>query len=351
MSPDKTPPKKDAAKPATANKVAAKADPKATHIVHQWKNGSPLIACRFDPQGRYVFTSAEDNTVQRWEIPSGKKIDLAAHDSWVRDIAFLPDGETMISVGSDEQMIFWPTAVDKPAPIRKIKAHQGWIRTVSVSPDGKLLATGGNDNLVKLWNAADGRPVRTLTGHESNVYSTLFHPDGKLLLSGDLAGQVKQWEIATGKLMRTFDAKDLHSYNGGQQVHYGGVRSMSISPDKKLLICSGLHKATNPLGAVNEPLVVQFDWATQKKLKSHVASGVKGIAWRALFHQDGFLIGASGGSGGGYLVFWKTDSDKEFHKLKLPNTARAMDLHPDGLQLATAHADRHVRISRMTKKA
>ncbi|MCH8923245.1 MAG: hypothetical protein IIA67_08880, partial [Planctomycetes bacterium] len=113
MSQDKTTPNKDekkdakpAAKPAAAKKAAAKADPKATHVVHQWKNGSPLIACRFDPQGRYVFTSAEDNTVQRWEIPSGKKIDLAAHDSWVRDIAFLPDGETMISVGSDEQMIF-----------------------------------------------------------------------------------------------------------------------------------------------------------------------------------------------------------------------------------------------------
>ena len=43
-------------------------------------------------------------------------------------------------------------------------------------------------------------------------------------------------------------------------------------------------------------------------------------------------------------------NDKEFFKLKLPNTARDLDLHPDGLQLATVHGDRQLRISRMTAK-
>ncbi len=326
------------------------ADPQQTHVVHQWKHGSPLIACCFDPQGRYVFTSAEDATVQRWEIPSGKKVDFVGHDSWVRDIAFLPDGETAITVGSDDKMIFWPTAAEKPAPMKTVEAHKGWIRSISVSPDGTLLATGGNDTLVKLWNAADGKLVRELSGHGSNVYSTFFHPSGKFLLSGDLAGEVQQWDVATGKLLRTLDAKALHSYNGGQQVHYGGVRGISLSPDGKHLACCGLHKATNPLGAVNEPLVLLFDWESGKKIHSQVTSGVKGIGWHVAFLADGSLVCASGGSGGGYLLFFKTDSDKDFHKFKLPDTARDLDLHPDGLQLATVHYDRHVRISRMTPK-
>ena len=208
------------------------------------------------------------------------------------------------------------------------------------------MATGGNDNQVKLWSTDDGQLLQTLTGHESHVYSTLFHPGGEWLLSGELQGKVHQWELSTGKLLRSFDAKDLHTYNGGQRAHYGGVRSMSLSPDGKHLACSGLHKATNPFGAVQEPLVLVFEWESAKKVQSHVGEGItKGIAWRAVYHPSGYLIGGSGGGSGGFILFWKLDQAKEVHKLKLPNTVLDLDLHPNQQQIATAHHDRHLRIS------
>src|SRR5438105_1311383 len=161
-----------------------KADPKQVHIAFQWKHTSPLIACAFDPKGRYLFTSAEDYTLQRWELPTGKKTSWPAHESWVRDITFLPDGETVLTAGCDDKLILWPTAAEKPQPIRTIEAHKGWIRCLSVDPQGKMIASGGNDNLVKLWNAADGKLIRTFEGHALNVYSTLIHPKGEFLLSG-----------------------------------------------------------------------------------------------------------------------------------------------------------------------
>jgi hypothetical protein len=212
------------------------------------------------------------------------------------------------------------------------------------------LASGANDRLVKLWDLQDGKMVRQFVGHESHVYSTLFHPDGQHLLSGDLKGQVKQWEVSSGKQIKTFDGKALHTYNGGQGVDYGGVRSLSLSADRKFLACAGLHKATNPLGAVNEPLVMIFDCESGKVIKSLIGTGIKGIAWRAMYHPNGLLVGVSGGSGGGFLVFWKPDQEKEIHKLKLPDTTREMDLHPDGIRVATAHFDGHVRICRMAAK-
>ena len=82
--------------------AATKADPKKVHVAHQWKHGSPLIACCFSPDGKYVFTSGQDYALQRWEIPSGKKVEWKAHDSWVRDIVFLHDGRTMITAGCDD---------------------------------------------------------------------------------------------------------------------------------------------------------------------------------------------------------------------------------------------------------
>ena len=58
-------------------------------------------------------------------------------------------------------------------------------------------------------------------------------------------------------------------------------------------------------------------------------------------------MGACGGTSGGFLLFWKAGTDKDYHRLALPNTARELDLHPDGLRVATAHHDGYVRITRL----
>ena len=51
------------------------------------------------------------------------------------------------------------------------------------------------------------------------------------------------------------------------------------------------------------------------------------------------------------LLFFKQDQDKEFHRFVLPNTARDMDLHRDGIQIVAAHFDNHVHICKMVAKA
>lgn len=341
-----------AANAEAAPAAAAATDPAQTHVVTQWEHTSPLLSCRFDPHGRYVFAGAEDATVQRWTLADGAKTPLAGHESWVRSIAFLPDGETTITGGYDGRLVWWPTAADSPTPMRTLPtAHQGWIRAVAVSPDGTLIATCGNDNAVRIWNAADGQLVRELLGHASHVYSVLFHPSGEFLLSGDLLGQVHQWEVSSGAQIRTLDAGPLHTYEAGQAVHFGGVRTMALSRDAKLLACGGLHKATNPLGAVHEPLVIAFDWDAGTAARSQVTAEYAGVAWRVLYHPDGYLMAVAGGSGGGVLLFWKPLEEQAFFKFALPNLARDGDLHPDGRQVATAHHDRQLRISRLEKKA
>jgi WD40 repeat protein len=327
-------------------------DPKLANIVSQWTHDRPLNACRFNPAGTFVFCGAEDANVERFNMSDGARTNFSGgHDTWVQAIGFSKDGVKIYSGGLDGKLTWWDSAAKSPKPIRSIDAHIGWIRALDVSPDGTLIATGGNDNQVKLWNASDGKLVRELAGHARNVYSVGFHPQGKFLLSGDLMGVLNQWDVATGKLMRTFDAKPLHTYEGGQQVDYGGVRSIAISPDGKWLAAGGLFKATNPLGAVNEPLVLLFNWESQKLEKQQITEGIPGGAISRLrWLGDGSLMGVSGGVTGGFLLFWKPDAEKAFHKFQLPALARDMDLHPDGLRVATAHSDKQIRITRLAAK-
>jgi WD40 repeat protein len=336
----------------SAAPTAAAIDIKATHVTREWKYTSPLIACRFDPTGRYVFAAAQDCSIQRWDLVEDKHVALEAHDSWLRGLAFSLDGKKFYSGGYDGRLVYWDADAETPQLQKSIEAHDGWIRWLSVSPDGALIATCGNDRLVKLWSAESGELLEALSGHESDVYSTLFVPDGKSLLSGDLRGVVHQWELSSGKLERSLDAKDLHTYNGGQGAHYGGVRSMSLSNDGKYLACGGLHKATNPFGAVQEPLVLIFDWETGEKLRSYEADGIsQGIVWRVVYHPSGNLIGASGGGSGGFILFWHGDNGKEVHKFKLPNTVLDLDVSANQIDVVTAHYDRRLRISRMQSES
>lgn len=336
----------DANDPAPAATAPGPVDPTKAVIATEFEHDAPLIACRFDPTGRFVFGTAEDRSIIRWNIADGTKSVLAAHDSWVRALAFTPDGSTMISAGCDDTLAWWETAAEAPAPLRTVKAHAGWIRSVAVSPDGSLVASGGNDRIVRLWRTADGSPVREFAGHERDIYSVLFHPGGASLLSGDLKGVVHQWNLATGEKERSLEAKNLNTYDGGQQVDYGGVRSLALSADGRFLAGAGLHKATNPLGSVNEPLVVRFLWETGEVAGTHVGTDItKSVAWRAVFHPDGTLIACVGGNDGGFLLFWREGEEKAFHQFPMPETARDMDLHPDGLRIATAHFDRRLRIT------
>jgi WD40 repeat protein len=328
------------------------ADPTKTHVVKSFAHTSPLLACRFDPAGKMIFAGSEDSKVLRWDIAAGTKTELAGHSSWVRSLGFSPNGETLVTGGYDGRLIWWPATAEKPAPARTIDAHAGWIRALSVSPDGQLIATAGNDNKVKLWRMDDGSLVRELVGHESNVYHVQFHPSGSGLVSNDLKSQHIHWEVATGEAKRKFAIPALHKYDGGFMADIGGAHSMAFSRDGKLLAVGGITNVSNAFAGIGNPAIVLWDWENAKELVMHQSKAkVQGAMWGAAIHPDGFTIGGSGGGGGGHLFFWKLDQKEEFHTLNVGNMVRDLAVHPDGIQLATAHFDKQIRLLSMAPKA
>jgi WD40 repeat protein len=331
-------------------------DLNACHIAEDLTHDRPLITCRFDPLGKFAYASSEGYSIVRWDLEKKAKssLDENAHETWVLALAFTPDSKTMFSGGGDGRLIWWPEpgASEPPKPSRTVVAHSGWINSIAASADGQWIASAGNDRMVRVWSAADGSPIAEFPGHERPVYRVAFLPGGKFLLTADLLGRVVQWEIATRKEVRRLDAAKLWKYEGGQGVDYGGVRDLSLSPDASTLVCSGLIEASNPLGAVSIPAAVTFDWNSGAERSLHrPKESPNGVGWAVRFHPSGeFFVMASGGNGGGILWFFKPGQVNETHRFNLPNTARDMDLHPDGLRVATAHHDGHLRITAMHKK-
>ena len=319
-----------------------------THVVHQWKYDAPLIACRFSPDGQQVATTSEDSSLQLWKVPGGEKLVLKGHESWVHSLCYTSDGQQIVSGGCDGRLIWWSAKAESPSETRRVDAHAGWIRAIAVSPDGNTLASVGNDNLVKLWSVASGELLGQMEGHERHIYSVLFHPNGSKLATGDLLGKIHVWNLAERKLERTIDASSLYEPNKGQAAEYGGVRTIAFNLQRGELMAGGTHKATNPFGAVHEPLLLRFGWDDGVLRKTHACDSIPGgMLWRVQWLSDGTAVSVSGGSTGGILLFFNDTQDKDIHRVMLPSLARDMDVHLESNSVATIHHDTHLRISVM----
>ena len=316
--------------------------PARTRMAVELRHTSPLLGCRFDPSGRYVFAGAQDNAVLRWDLTNQAKVTFAGHRSWMRSFAFV--GGKMLSADYNGKVLVWQTDSATPTPERIIEAHHGFVRAVVVSPDGRQFATCGNDNLIKLWNVADWSLVREFEGHTTHVYNVAFHPTERAIVSGDLRGAIKQWDLQTGRETRAMDASVIFRYDPTFRADHGGVRAMAFNADGSLLACAGITNVTNAFAGIGNPAVVLFNWQTGARTQIlRVQPAFQGTAWGVVFHPDGYVIGAGAGNGGG-IWFWRPTEANSIQSVAAPNNARDLALHPDNRRLAVPCFDGVLRI-------
>ncbi|MFO0798719.1 MAG: hypothetical protein U0804_14700 [Gemmataceae bacterium] len=343
-------------------------DPTAARVEREFRHSSPLLGCRFDPTGRFLFASAQDNSVQRFDLVTGARTPLVGHAGWGRGMAVrsigpstssveqaaariasrgaaigpaavalpAPPAEpfTLVTADYHGKLIWWNGHVANPTPVRTVEAHTGWCRAVTLSPDGATLASCGNDNLVKLWDAVTGAHRRSLTGHTSHVYNVAFHPSGTRLVSADLLGTVKDWDTTTGACVRELDAKQMHKYDPTFRADIGGARGMAVAPDGRVA-CAGITNVSNAFAGVGNPLVVLFDWADGKPKALKPKDAFQGTAWGVGVLSDGTVVAAGGGSGG-RVWFWSGAETTSTHMLTHAAHIRDLAIHPAGDRFAVA---------------
>jgi eukaryotic-like serine/threonine-protein kinase len=121
-----------------------------------------------------------------------------AHPHWVYCIAFVGDGQHLLSGGDDGYIRLWK--VDSGEMVAEMNAHDSAVEEVAISQEGKLVASAGSDGWLYVWTLPDFEPIESWKFDEQRLISVAFQPDSNLVAAGDVRGNLLLGDLATGKL-------------------------------------------------------------------------------------------------------------------------------------------------------
>lgn len=108
-----------------------------------------------DPKNPILAIADNDEDIRLYYPPDWHNYNTIPAGYDVYDLAFTPDGKTIISGGTNELKIW---SVENGSRIASIES--GSAKCVDVSADGKFVAAGGNDGVIRVWDIANYLPKK-----------------------------------------------------------------------------------------------------------------------------------------------------------------------------------------------
>lgn len=169
------------------------------------------------------------------------------HQSFVRDVAFSPDGRTLASSGGnqDTDIALWEMPSGRLRRRLRVPAKDNywpWTNAMVFSPDGKKLLTADVRGTLHLWNVAAGDELYSIDAHPKSHGATAvaFSADGQWFASGGEDGVVRVWSTDGGRELLSFDTLPQAPERFGGVVNIGvvpagSIAALAFSPDGRFL--------------------------------------------------------------------------------------------------------------------
>lgn len=241
--------------------------------------------CTFSPDGRYIATCSEDNTIKVWDTetgdvhmtlghrneplrvfaesePQGRKMPdnrnaggEEGHTDCVWKAVFTLDGKELVSCSRDGTLIMWDVETGKK--LRTFTGHEGEIcksvtccafnpgatqlnGTIDVAR-GSMMVSSSWDKTLLLWDVESGAVLGKLKGHSHYVYCCHFSYDGYFVLSCSHDNTAKLWDVLERTCLKTFngisdDDDDLPGHT--KWISWCCWRPNQPKLDQQFLTCS-----------------------------------------------------------------------------------------------------------------
>ncbi|HKR12794.1 MAG TPA: WD40 repeat domain-containing protein [Pyrinomonadaceae bacterium] len=164
--------------------------------------GNQLFSVAFSPDGQTLASGGAEGEVRTWRVADGTLLHTFLLNKHVTTVSFSVDGK-LLAAGSSETIGFvrpedtsmgenpialWQLSDNKL--LTTLPGHKHGVLRLAFSPDGQTLVSGGSDGLLKVWNLGTKSQLKIISlGHDStnsnirpvNVNDLAFSADGRLL--------------------------------------------------------------------------------------------------------------------------------------------------------------------------
>lgn len=185
---------------------------------------SGVNALDISPDGTLLAVGGEDNIAAILSLPSGRELYRLPHDTEVDDLAFSPDGETLVTCSRELRLWDVPTGSLRWGQ----RSYESDPDAALFSPDGRTIAAPVGETRVVFVDAENGESRSTITSDRGFSNALGFSPDGQTLAIGTRdSSTVTLWDVRTRQELCQLDSK-LHV-----------LLALEFSPDGRRLIAAG----------------------------------------------------------------------------------------------------------------
>lgn len=327
-----------------------------------------VSAVAWAADGKSVATAGDDRTIRVWNPATGKQTEsltkIAREGYGGPVVAFTADlktaavnywGEIKIQTVADGKELL---KIDPILDRGQKSAFRPDVFAMALSPDGKRLTTAGSrtavggrhglpGGIVIVWDAETGKIIHQFDKLSTAASSVVWSPDGKRVVAGTSgaggelqeAGEVWVWDAGTGKALHTFPVTPKTEYG-----EWASAADVAVSADGKRVaapVTSGGRGA--PAGIIIEDTGASVRvWELGTGRDTQPVKGLKTSVGRVVFSPDGKRLATAGADK--VVRVWDVETGKELAALSCPDRVAAVAFSPDGKSLAAGSKDGSIRI-------
>jgi WD40 repeat protein len=286
---------------------------RATLRGHTWT----ITNVAFSPDGRTLLTSSWDHHVKLWDTATWtQRLDLYDNAGAITTATFSPDGRYVLAAPNDGTARIFDAG--SGVVLHRLAGTGDELSDASYSPDGSRIFTAANDKTPRLWDANTGRSVAVLTGHSDKVAFGAFSPDGATLITVGAEHAIRAWRASDGHF--------LFEISGLPDV----VTWIAFSPNGGLLASGGADGS------------IQL-WRSADGAPVRALTGPKSRVNSLVFSPNGEEIAAAYNDN--VVRVWQIASGQEIVQLKgHTESVWWVTYSPDGQLIATTSPDKTVRV-------
>lgn len=163
----------------------------------------------FSPDGRTVVTSAGRGGVEPqgevavWDVASRRTV-ASLSTGWVMSQAMTPKGDRLAVGLVDGGVQIWDLTSHRK--LSEFPGHNVQVKDIAFDPSGQFLVSAGMSESLKIWDLSTTPPREFLLsrgGKGAGVNVVTFLRTGELL-TGDERGDIKLWDIRSNQVFATF---------------------------------------------------------------------------------------------------------------------------------------------------